>query len=53
MHPDFIEEMSRARQQAFHDEAARSRLAPHTHHRVRDALGRGFIRAGRWLLHHD
>jgi hypothetical protein len=50
MHPDFIEEMTRARHQALYDDAERSRLMPSSHHRIREAVGRGFLRAGTWLL---
>ena len=49
MHPDFIEEIGRARQQALHEDAARAHLS-YSHHRVRNAVGRGFLRAGQWLL---
>ena len=48
MHPDFIEEMTRARHQALHHSADQARLLPSTH-RFRDAVGRGFLRAGTWL----
>ena len=49
MHQDFMEEMTRARHEALQAEADRSRLAPHSH-RIRNAFGRGFLRAGHWLL---
>ena len=51
MHPDFIEEMTRARHQALLNSADQARLLPtHRHHRIRAAVGRGFLRAGTWLL---
>jgi hypothetical protein len=50
MHPDFIEEMTRARHQELQNSADQARLMPSTHHRIRDAVGRGFLRAGTWLL---
>jgi hypothetical protein len=51
MHPDFIEEMTRARHQALLDSADKARLMPSSqHHRIRSAVGRGFLRAGNWLL---
>jgi hypothetical protein len=49
MHPDFIEEMTRARHEGLLRDAENARLASHTH-RFRSVIGRGFLRAGTWLL---
>jgi len=50
MYSDFFEEMTRARQEALRDSAEEARRSPLSHHRFRAAVGRGFLRAGTWLI---